>query len=141
MKHNNFAINLVKQNLIEKAMKDSTPKKYSVPMFEAAEIIGQLQERTIDPEGDNFGAVLNCAVRYSLGRRSYMPSLVIDFITPLLPKLSLKTLAVMENDIREAIAREDLGDPLIDAPKWVEFHAAVHAAELQKKTPKGGEQK
>lgn len=30
----------------------------------------------IDPANDNFGAVCNCAVRYCLGRRSYMPNLV-----------------------------------------------------------------
>ena len=46
----------------------------------------------IDLSDDNFGAVLNCAVRYAIGRRTYMPGLVIDYITPLLPYLNNKTL-------------------------------------------------
>lgn len=36
----------------------------------------------IDPYNDDFGAICNCAVRYAVGRRTYMPDLVIDFITP-----------------------------------------------------------
>ena len=42
----------------------------------------------IDPTDDDFGAVLNCAIRYSLGRQTYMPHLVMDFARPLLPFLS-----------------------------------------------------
>ena len=42
----------------------------------------------IDPSDDDFGALCNCAVRYCLGRRSYMPKLIVDYITPLLSKLN-----------------------------------------------------
>ena len=48
-----------------------------------------------------FETILVCAVRYSLGRTSYMPSLVYDYIKPLLPKLMNKTLSIMERDIVE----------------------------------------
>ncbi len=50
---------------------------------------------------DNFGAVLNCAVRYSIGRQTYMPSLVVGFITPLLPHVSDRTLYVLDQDITD----------------------------------------
>ena len=40
---------------------------------------------------DDFGAVLNCAVRYAIGRQTYMPGLVIDFIRPMLPYLNNAT--------------------------------------------------
>ena len=53
----------------------------------------------INLDDDNFGAVLNCAVRYCIGRQTYMPKLVIDFITPLLPYLSNKTLWCFERDL------------------------------------------
>lgn len=53
----------------------------------------------IDPANDDFGAVCNCAVRYCLGRRSYMPSFVCEYITPLLPELTDKTLDCFERDI------------------------------------------
>lgn len=76
-------------------------------------------------EDDNFGAVLNCAVRYSIGRRTYMPHLVQSFIRPLLPHLSDKTLYVMERDIAEA---SSYGDPNIDDPDWMRFLSEVRNA-------------
>ena len=79
----------------------------------------------IDVSDDNFGAVLNCAIRYCLGRRTYMPSLVMGVIRPLLPMLSSKTLWCMERDIREA---NNYGDPNIDEPNWNEFLKQVQDA-------------
>ena len=76
-------------------------------------------------EDDDFGAVLNCSVRYCLGRQSYMPGLVIDYITPLLPYLSERTLWCFDQDIMEAQYEGGYGDPDIDEPKWMEFHAKV----------------
>lgn len=72
----------------------------------------------VDPTDDDFGAVLNCAIRYSLGRQTYMPHLVMDFARPLLPQLSDRTLWCMARDIREA---ETYGSPVIDEPKWKAF--------------------
>lgn len=72
----------------------------------------------IDLEDDNFGAVLNCAIRYCLGRETYMPGLVTDFIRPLLPYLSKRTVKVMWDDIRSA---GHYGDSKIDEPMWMNF--------------------
>lgn len=36
----------------------------------------------ISDQNNDFGAVLICAVRYCIGRQTYMPGLVIDFIRP-----------------------------------------------------------
>lgn len=44
----------------------------------------------ISDQNNDFGAVLICAVRYCIGRQTYMPGLVIDFIRPLLSKLDSK---------------------------------------------------
>lgn len=77
---------------------------------------------SINLHDDFFGTVLNCAIRYCIGRRTYMPSLVQDFIRPLLPHLSDKTLWCMERDIREA---KNYGDPNIDEPDWKRFLADV----------------
>lgn len=55
----------------------------------------------IEPHDDMGGAVLNCAVRYALGRASYIPGLVMDEIRPMLAELTAKTLYCMERDIRE----------------------------------------
>lgn len=76
----------------------------------------------IEQNDDFFGAVLNCAVRYCIGRQSYMPGLVVDKITPWLPMLSNKTLWCFERDIEEA---DSLGDEDIDAPRWRAFLGKV----------------
>lgn len=79
---------------------------------------------------DDFGAILNCAVRYAMGRCSYMPSLVVRFITPLLPYLDDKTLNVFTEDYiyQEKYGNPDFcfGDPKIDRPVWDAFYASVN---------------
>lgn len=83
---------------------------------------------TIDLSDDSFGAVLNCAVRYALGRRSYMPYLVTSFITPLLPHLSKKTIWCFRRDLEEC---RDFGDPEIDKPIWEQFLQKVMEVDTQ----------
>lgn len=82
----------------------------------------EVRQIIIEADDDFFGAVLNCAVRYCIGRQSYMPGLVIDKITPWLPLLSEKTLWCFERDIKEA---DSLGDPDVDAPRWRKFQSDV----------------
>lgn len=81
----------------------------------------------IDPGDNDFGTILNCAVRYACGRQTYMPGLVIDFITPLIPELDNKTLWCFDQDLTEAEFYGGYGDPRIDEPKWRQFHEAVRA--------------
>lgn len=82
-------------------------------------------EQKIDPANDDFGAVCNCAVRYCLGRRSYMPSLVCGYITPLLPELTDKTLDCFERDIAERKRTGfNFGDSC-DYETWDAFYKAV----------------
>ena len=86
----------------------------------------------IDVSDDDFGAILNCAVRYAIGRRSYMPGLVVGFIRPLIPHLSDKTLWCFEKDIAEEMPN-GLGDPQIDAPKWIDFLGLVRQESRERK--------
>ena len=87
----------------------------------------------IDPANDDFGAVCNCAVRYAVGRRTYMPSLVIDFITPHLGELSDKTLWCFQRDLQERarITRDFADDWAGD--EWKQFQKLVYE-ELIKRT-------
>ena len=73
-----------------------------------------------DPE--TLGNIIICAVRYACGRKSYMPSIVCDFITPLIPELTSKTLSVICSDIVFAAEHGGLGDLIIDAPLWRKLH-------------------
>lgn len=56
------------------------------------------------PYGDDeFGAVLNCAIRYCIGRRTYMPDLVTDWIRRNCKgALNIRTVFAMLRDIAEA---------------------------------------
>lgn len=60
-------------------------------------------EKTRDD--DRGGAVLNCAVRYALGRASYMPGLVMGVIRPMLKDCNAKTIAVFVQDVSEWLER------------------------------------
>lgn len=78
------------------------------------------------PINEDFGTILICAVRYALGRQTYMPGLVQGYIRPLLPCLDKRTLSVMQRDIEEAAHRPGgLGDARIDWPGWISFLEAV----------------
>ena len=69
----------------------------------------------------NFETILLCAVRYAIGRKTYMPSLVIDYITPLLPYLSEDVLKLIANEIIAKARMHQLGDDKIDRPYWEQF--------------------
>lgn len=72
---------------------------------------------------DFFGAVLTCAVRYCLGRMTYMPGLVTDWIMDHCKGLlTAKTLCVMKRDIDEAEQRNGLGMDC-DVRTWKRFRA------------------
>lgn len=61
----------------------------------------------ITRQDDRGGAVLNWAVRYSLGRYTYAPSLTIGVIRPMLPDCSTKTVAVFVQDVGEWLERTE----------------------------------
>ena len=70
----------------------------------------------------DFESILVCAVRYAIGRKSYMPSMVIDYITPLLPYLSEDVLKLIADEIIGHYTYEGaLGDEKIDKPYWEQF--------------------
>ena len=78
---------------------------------------------------DFFGAVLNCAVRYCIGRMTYMPGLVTDWIMQHCHGLLTdKTLGVMKRDIDEAKARDGLGMDC-DVVTWERFRAWLEKEE------------
>lgn len=82
------------------------------------------------PINEDFGTILICAVRYSIGRRSYMPGLVQGYIRPLLPLLDKKTLYITQKDIEAAAQYPGgLGDEDIDRPGWITFLEAVKEAQ------------
>lgn len=96
----------------------------------------------ITRDDDFGGAVLNCAVRYCLGRLSYMPGLVMGQIRPMLPDCSDKTLWCFEKDISEwldgnsLIVDDPFGDCSYEAD-WTRFLEAVRA-EIERRRSSNG---
>lgn len=84
---------------------------------------------SINLSDEDFGAILKCAIRYCIDRKTYMSSLVIEFIRPLLPYVSDRTLACFERDIREA---DYFGDSKADKSLWSKFLTEVQS-EIKKR--------
>lgn len=79
---------------------------------------------------EDFSLVCICAVRYCLGRRTYTPRIVMNFIKPFLPALDDKTLYAMARDIAET---DNLGDAEIDAPMWAAFLTEIREEQKRRK--------
>ena len=82
----------------------------------------------IDLKDNDFGCILCASVRYSLGRKTYMSSLVTSFIRPLLPYLSDNTVQNLQKDISEC---GSYGDDC-DIQTWKEFLTDI-MAEVRKR--------
>ena len=58
--------------------------------------------------GDDFGCIVNSALRYAIGRRTYMPSVVMEFVRKYLSVLDSKTICVMIEDVEREAEYETL---------------------------------
>ena len=82
---------------------------------------------------NDFGCIINSAVRYSLGRSSYMPSTTVRFVLRNLMVLDTRTIVVMIRDIDRELADEKL--PYREV--WVSLKIALEDR-LQKIQGEGG---
>lgn len=57
---------------------------------------------------EGFGCIVNSAVRYSLGRDTYMPGIAVHFILEHMNLFDLRTVTVMYRDIQKALEDENL---------------------------------
>lgn len=57
---------------------------------------------------EGFGCIVNSAVRYSLGRDTYMPDVAVQFILDHMNLFDLRTVTVMYRDIQKALENENL---------------------------------
>ena len=82
---------------------------------------------------NDFGCIINSAVRYSLGRYTYMPSTTVQFVLRYLMVLDVRTITVMIEDIDRALVDENL--PYRDT--WLTLKFALEDR-LQKIEGEGG---
>ena len=83
--------------------------------YAAADLLDEVPTIDAVPIDEMFCEMMNWAVRYALGRRTYAASDTAMYALELVPKLDDKTLTVMAQDIRER--GENLGDEC-DAVWW-----------------------
>ena len=84
------------------------------------------------PIDDMFGEMMNWAVRYALGRRTYAASDTVLYLIPLVPKLSDKTLWCIQQDI---LCATNYGDPF-DEIQWMRLLDKVEA-EIKRRDDNG----
>lgn len=95
---------------------------------------------------NDFGIICLCAMRYALGRQTYMPSLVQDFIRGHIVEIDSGTVEIMIRDIDTAdkitahtlsdghiLSLDGLGDTKIDRPGWEQFRAFLRENLKEKK--------
>lgn len=75
------------------------------------------------PETDKyFGTICVCALRYCMGRQTYMPTLVQDFCRRHIARFDDNTIRTMIDDIDFAERTgQSMGDDEIDRPDWYRF--------------------
>lgn len=96
----------------------------------AVEIIEDAPAVDAVPIDGMFCEMMNWAVRYALGRRTYAASDTASYVLHLVPKLDDKTLTVIAQDIRER--GENLGDEC-DAVWWRKLLEASIAEMVRRK--------
>lgn len=92
-----------------------------------------MKEKQTARDDAEIGAIVICAVRYAIGRQSYMPGLVQDFIMRNPEVLTEHDRQVIIRDIEDAdeittyksangyMTIDRLGDTKIDRPGWLKL--------------------
>ena len=80
---------------------------------------------------DDFGLIVNSALRYSIRRLTYMPMVVRDFIRKYIKVLDFKTIT---NAIRDIEYEIEIDNNLEDLNAWISFRneLSARAEEIQK---------
>lgn len=81
---------------------------------------------------ETFGTMMVSAVRYALGRQTYIVSTATNYIKFISPQLDDRSLACIERDIRTA---NNYGHETIDKPEWMRL-LAVLQDEMKKRNLK-----
>lgn len=99
-------------------------------IVEARSWTGALQSRLtgvmpyeVEPINDDLETLLECAVRYALGRRTYVTGAISSIVCRWSPRLSDKALAIISKDI-SIYPEEMLGDHM-DKANWHRAEASV----------------
>lgn len=88
---------------------------------------------------EDFGTIVVCAERYALGRQSYMPALVEDFVIRNMENIDDRSLGTIVRDIESAESMGyGLGDERIDKPGWLKLCHQIRVELERRKKDEGG---
>ena len=76
------------------------------------------------PIDDDFQQMMVSALRYALGRQSYIVGLTIEYIEWKIPLIDKKYLAIMSRDIGEEIKLSDRLSKYIDK-RWIQLKEKI----------------
>ena len=100
----------------------------------------EVVSKTIELSPD-LELMLNCAMRYVMGRRTYIVSVFCDYVKSIMPKLSLVTLERMQQDYEnfgfEMNLKPDSWGDKIDMQKWMQFKTELDE-EIKKRKGQNG---
>ena len=85
-----------------------------------------MTDKKINLTTENFATLAICAIRYSMGRETYMPGLVRDIIRPHLADLDETDLNVMLQDSAEQRRYNNYGSSYIDKPGWLQWETELN---------------
>ena len=125
------SINVQPIKLVNQPMEFHSCSDYNTNIRSILEGNKTNRKMNLEIGSDNFGCLVNCAIRYCLGRCSYMPGLICSYVKPLLPQLNDHTIGCMERDIREA---PSYGMD-IDRETWMEFYGYVQTEMKRRQIP------
>lgn len=60
---------------------------------------------------DDFGCIINSAIRYAICRHTYMPNVVVDFIRKYINILNAKTISIAIDDITRELEENNVDEP------------------------------
>ncbi len=92
----------------------------------AAEPEAQTGMPTVQLDDENFGVVLNAAIKHTLNRQA-MSLKVMNFISPLIPYLSSKALKGMDEELTESLLAAENGMPIPNAELWEQLRQSARA--------------
>ena len=74
---------------------------------------------------DDFGCIINSALRYAIGRHTYMPGVVVDFVRKYMKVLDSKTIDVAIKDIDRELELNNVDEPTMWQKLKVELIARL----------------
>lgn len=112
-------------------------KRYILNRLDGEPEIIEIPE-ALNPSSDDFGMMLCGAVRYALGRMSYITGTTANYVEKYLTYLSDSTLQNINKDITHAQMSNNLG-MTCDRVIWIGLRDAIQAEIQRRKDDRGVE--